>query len=87
VYVSRSGAFHKKGGAIYGDTDAGNGNETDNTATSGRGHAVYLDDSTKMRNATAAPALTLYASNSSGTWVFNDTSAGGVGDTTGNLEE
>jgi hypothetical protein len=81
--------FTKKGGTIYGDTDtiAGNGTETDNTAGSGNGHAVYLEENTKCRNSTAGPAVDLYAGYTSGTWTFTDPTTGGVGDTTGNWEE
>jgi hypothetical protein len=91
VYIG-TGTFTKKGGTIYGDADAiaGNGNVTDNTATSGKGHAIYLRNSTTLRNSTAGPAVTLYVKRiggiHGGTWTFNDTSAGGVGDTTGNWE-
>jgi hypothetical protein len=93
VYVFSHGGivtFTKKGGTIYGDTDAiaGNGSPTDNTVISGSGHAVglyFLYNSTKGRNSTAGPAVKLYARYSSD-WTFNDTSSGGVGDTTANWE-
>jgi hypothetical protein len=87
VFVE-NGTFTKKGGTIYGDTDsvAGNGNANDNTALSGNGHAVGLN-STSKRNSTAGPAVKLYAKRISGSWSFDDTSPGGVGDTTGNWEQ
>jgi hypothetical protein len=87
VYIY-GGIFIKKDGTIYGDTDSilGNGNETDNTALSGNGHAVGLKDSTRWRNFTAGPVVKLYARKDGDTWIFNDISTGGVGDTTGNWE-
>jgi hypothetical protein len=77
------GTFTKKGGTIYGDTDTVHTeNSAENTATSGKGHAVYGGD--KMRNSTAAATVNLYAANTGGGWTYNDTSAGGVGNTTAN---
>ncbi|MDR2070160.1 MAG: hypothetical protein LBP81_01895 [Treponema sp.] len=73
-------------GIIYGDTDnAAGGTTTDNTAISGDGHAVYVDGGTK-RNSTEASGVKLYASYVDNTWVLNDTSSGGMGDTTANWE-
>jgi hypothetical protein len=72
VYVY-GGTFTKKASAvIYGDTDAiyGNGYNTDNTATSGNGHAVYLT-SGKKRNSTAPAGVNLYAQYRS-TWTYVD---------------
>jgi hypothetical protein len=40
----------------------------------------------KIRNATAGPEIKLYAKNANGVWTCNDTSSGGVGDTTANWE-
>ncbi|MDR2194447.1 MAG: right-handed parallel beta-helix repeat-containing protein [Treponema sp.] len=97
VFVYYNGAtFTKKGGTIYGDADAtaSNGAATDNTAIAGNGHAVYLDavfnnGVPTVRNATAGPAVTLYAkyNKSNNTWGFYDASTGGVGSTAGNWEE
>jgi hypothetical protein len=90
VYIDSyvNGTFIKKGGTIYGDTDtthAAGSNE--NTATSGDGHAVYLYNSSKKRNSTAGTAINLFARYiSGGAWTYNDTSTGGVGDTTANWE-
>jgi hypothetical protein len=84
------GTFTKKGGTIYGDTDkiAGNGNATDNTSTSGEGHAVQPGGgSKKRRNATAGPELKLFYDESGNVSTFIDSSEGGVGDTTANWEE
>jgi hypothetical protein len=86
VYVSY-GTFRKTGGVIYGDTDATHtAGSTENTATSGLGHGVYLNGG-KRRNATAGAAVNLYAARASsgGSWSYNDTS-GGAGDTTANWE-
>jgi hypothetical protein len=79
VYVGDySGTFIKKGGTIYGDTDAiaGNGNVTDNTATSGNGHAVYAGN--KRRNITADTQVNLYASYVSGAWTYDGTGVEGI---------
>jgi predicted outer membrane repeat protein len=90
VYVV--GTFTKKGGIIYGDTDtthaAGN---TENTASNGIGHAVYLyhpinQSYGKMRNSTAGTGVNLYANYASSTWSYIDPAVGGVGDTTENWE-
>jgi predicted outer membrane repeat protein len=82
VYIDY-GTFTKKGGTIYGDTDktAGNGNATDNTAGSGKGHAVYLYGNERRRDATADLTVELYAQKSDSGWIFKDTSTGGVGNT------
>jgi parallel beta-helix repeat protein len=86
IYVAE-GTFIKKGGTIYGDTDTTHTADSDeNTATSGNGHAVYLQSSSKKRNSTAGPTVNLYATYIGGAWTYNDTSAGGVGDTTANWE-
>jgi hypothetical protein len=91
VYISGGGTqtFIKRGGTIYGDTDAiaGNGNATDNTAVSGNGHAVYLDNG-KRRDSTADLSEVLYAKYDNGSWSYNGTDVPGIyGDTTGNWEE
>jgi hypothetical protein len=81
------GSFTKKGGTIYGDTDtAHTAGSTENTASSGNGHAVYLYNSSKKRNSTAGPTVNLYANYTSNAWTFNDTSVDGAGDTTANWE-
>jgi hypothetical protein len=66
VYVN-GGAFTKQtGGTIYG-SGAG---DLSNTATSGNGHAAYVNSSpAKMRNNTADALITLDSSTSSG-WVY-----------------
>ncbi|MDR2021538.1 MAG: hypothetical protein LBQ14_12315 [Treponema sp.] len=85
VYVM-NGTFLKKGGAIYGDTDTTyTEGSTENTATSGNGHAVYLHLG-KKRNSTAGTTVNLYAQYSDGAWTYEESSAGGVGDTTANWE-
>ncbi|GHV94747.1 hypothetical protein AGMMS50293_10670 [Spirochaetia bacterium] len=79
-----AGTFTKKGGTIYGDTDTTHtADSTENTATSGNGHAVCLSDG-KKRNSDADIGVNLYAS--SGGWTYDDTSPDGVGDTLGNWE-
>jgi hypothetical protein len=85
VYV-HSGTFIKKGGTIYGDTDTTHtAGRTENTATRGNGHAIYLYGDTK-RNSTVDPTVNLYAQSGGGIFTFNDTSPGGVRDTTANWE-
>jgi predicted outer membrane repeat protein len=80
-------AFIKKGGTIYGDTDTTHTAGSDeNTASSGNGHAVYLHNDSKKRNSTAGTTVNLYAKYIDGAWTYNDTSSGGVGDTTANWE-
>jgi hypothetical protein len=91
--VSARGTFIKKGGTIYGDTDnAYTPGNAENTDTEGNGHAVQLRTPDvwtfdKGRNATAGPEIKLYAKYGSGVWTYNDTSAGGVGDTTANWDK
>jgi parallel beta-helix repeat protein len=87
VYIKQSSStFIKKGGTIYGDTDTTQA-DTENTAATGKGHAVYVASSpVKYRNDDAGPAVNLYAANSDGSWTFNDTSEDGAGDTTENWE-
>jgi hypothetical protein len=52
--------FTKTGGTIYGDTDTTHtAGSTENTATSGNGHAVYNYDGGKKRNSTAGPGVNL----------------------------
>jgi hypothetical protein len=80
--------FLKKGGTIYGDTDTitGNGYETDNTATSGNGHAVYTGN--KQRNVTAGPGVKLYAKYTNSTWTYDGTGVDGINaDTTANWDQ
>jgi hypothetical protein len=88
VYVSsgfEGTTFIKKGGTIYGDTDTTHtADSTENTATGGSGHAVL--GGSKKRNSTAGPTVNLYAKYIDDAWTYNDTSAGGVGDTTANWE-
>jgi hypothetical protein len=80
------GTFTKKGGIIYGDTDAiHTPDSAENTATNGKGHSVWTNGG-KKRNTTAGPEVKLYAGHENGTWTHNDTSGGGVGDTTANWE-
>jgi hypothetical protein len=79
VYLFREN-FTKNGGIIYGD----DGTETGNTAGSGNGHAVYLEENTKCRNSTAGPAINLYVEYTNDTWTFTDPATGE--DTTGNWE-
>jgi hypothetical protein len=75
--------FTKKGGTIYGDIDTTHTpGSTENTATSGTGHAVQAGS--KKRNATAGPEVKLYAKYEGDVWTYND--IGGVGDTSGNWE-
>jgi hypothetical protein len=81
VYVG-SGTLIKQGGTIYGDTDAvaGNGSVTDNTAVSGDGHAVFLVNGGKRRNATAGPSVKLYArfDSSNYTWTYDGDMVPGI---------
>jgi hypothetical protein len=90
IYHRDRGVFFiKKGGTIYGDTDTitGNGNVTNNTATSGNGHAVYTGN--KRRNATAGPYVKLYAeSYINSTWTYDGTGVDGINaDTTANWDQ
>jgi hypothetical protein len=87
VGVYENASFTKKGGTIYGDTDAiHTPNSTENTAAEG-GHAVYLNgDDAKKRDADANEGVKLYARRMNGSWTYNDSSTGGVGDTTANWE-
>jgi hypothetical protein len=81
------GTFTKKGGTIYGDTDTTHtAGSNENTAASGNGHAVYA--LSKKRNTDAGSSVMLYAASTDGggSWTYNDTSPGGVGDTTANWE-
>ncbi|MDR0684998.1 MAG: hypothetical protein LBF83_07705 [Spirochaetaceae bacterium] len=69
VFVGSYGKFTKSGNSIiYGDTDNNpdNGNATDNTATTGNGHAVfgggddgYYVTPVNKRNTTAGPGVNL----------------------------
>jgi hypothetical protein len=92
VYVHNTpgNTFIKKGGLIYGDTNMTHTAGTnENTASTGKGHAVYVAAPTsKQRNADAGPEINLYvASNSDNTvWTYHDTSPGGVGHTTANWQ-
>jgi hypothetical protein len=75
------GTFIKKGGILYG-----NDREPailKNTAGAPGGHAIYLDEYGKIRNATAGPELKLYAKYIDG-WTYNDPSPGGLGNTADN---
>jgi hypothetical protein len=84
VDVAENAAFTKKGGTIYGDTDTDHTpGSTKNTAASGDGHAV-LKEWDRERTADAGPEIKLYAKYENGAWTYNDTSAGGVGDTAAN---
>ncbi|GHV50078.1 hypothetical protein AGMMS49579_03100 [Spirochaetia bacterium] len=85
LYVGGENAtFTKTGGIIYGDTDTTHTpGSTENTALNSRGHAVSLAHRIR-RNATAGEEITLYAKNENGVWTYNDSSTGGVGDTTAN---
>jgi hypothetical protein len=55
VFVDPGEQFTKNGGVIYGDTDTSHSDgDIENTATSGKGHAVYMGGSQpKERNSTA----------------------------------
>jgi hypothetical protein len=90
VYVTGSGSttFTKTGDAvIYGDTNNSHAaGDTENTAATGNGHAVYLSGGGKKRNTNASEDVDLYAWYSGGTWSYEDSSAGGAGDTTANWE-
>jgi hypothetical protein len=91
VWINRhSNTFIKKGGTIYGDADTDQTPGSDeNTATNGKGHVVYVaSPPAKQRNSDAGPEVKLYASSvdNGTTWTFEDTSTGGVGDTSGNWQ-
>jgi hypothetical protein len=60
VYVA-SGTFTKQsGGIIYGDTNTTHtAGSTENTATNGNGHAVYVYSGSKKRNSTTGESVTL----------------------------
>jgi hypothetical protein len=72
VYVYDDGTFTKTDGIIYGDTDTTHtAGSTENTASNGNGHAVYVSSSTtKKRNSTAGPEVALDStkSGSAGGW-------------------
>ncbi|MDR2053722.1 MAG: hypothetical protein LBP80_09930 [Treponema sp.] len=84
------GTFTKKGGIIYGDTDAiHTPDSAENTAAAGSGYAVWLRGGQgKKRNSGAGTGVNLYAGYNADTdsWSYNDSSPGGAGDTTGNWE-
>ncbi|MDR2210011.1 MAG: cadherin-like beta sandwich domain-containing protein [Spirochaetaceae bacterium] len=86
VTAASNSMFTKKGNAlIYGDTDTTHTDgSNENTATSGNGHVVCLMGG-KKRNDEADATVNLYAKDTSA-WSYNDTSVGGVGDTTANWE-
>ncbi|GHV03465.1 hypothetical protein AGMMS50229_02690 [Campylobacterota bacterium] len=70
VDATTGGTFNKTGGTIYGDTDTTN-SPPENTASSGNGHAVYVDSSpAKKRNTTADTGNDMNSSidGSSGGW-------------------
>ncbi|MDR1900486.1 MAG: hypothetical protein LBQ55_10790 [Treponema sp.] len=89
VFVSNgnNAVFSKSGGTIYGDSNGDSDTthtpgSTENTATGGSGHAVYLGGGAKKRNDDADPSVTLYARYVSPTgWTYVDLEAGGLGDT------
>jgi hypothetical protein len=86
VGVGGNSTFTKKGGTIYGDNDtAHTPDSTENTASSGDGHAVQLAGG-KGRNATAGAEVKLYAQYNGSTWTYTDPATGGVGDTTAEWE-
>jgi hypothetical protein len=84
-YGTAGGTLIKKGGTIYGDTDtAHTEGSAENTAASGKGHAVFVgneDAADAIRNATAGPGLKLYARFSSG-WTYNGAAVTGIGEDT-----
>jgi hypothetical protein len=66
VYVA-GGTFTKSsgGGIIYGDTDTTHtSSANENTATSGNGHAVYVESGAKKRNTDAGSSVSLNSDNS-----------------------
>jgi hypothetical protein len=90
VYCFGGITFAKSGGIIYGDEDntVGNGNDTDNTVESGNGHAVYLADIPKKRDADAGPGVKLYANLGNGlVWTHDGSGVPGIdADTTSEWE-
>jgi hypothetical protein len=90
VRVNHQGTFIKTGGTIYGDTDnIHTPGSLENTVLNGTGHAILVSGSMYnqcLRNTTAGPEIKLYAKFENGVWTYNDTSVGGVGDTTANWE-
>jgi hypothetical protein len=91
VYVHNylDATFAKTGGTIYGNDDTAHTEDsTENTAASGKGHAVYVNSSPeKKRNSNAGASLNLYAKHNGSLWTFIDDTEGGAGDTTENWEE
>jgi hypothetical protein len=76
VYVSNStgNTFTKTGGTIYGDNNTshdGSNGSTENTASTGNGHAVYLDGG-NQRNATSPANHDLYAKFQGGGWTYTN---------------
>jgi hypothetical protein len=67
--------FTKTGGIIYGNDNIPANN---NTAT-GRGHTVYIDDTSKQRNATAGSGVNLYAKydGHDDAWTYDDPDTAG----------
>jgi hypothetical protein len=78
--------FRKSGGIIYGDTNTTHTGNTENTAGTGWGHAVSIGNSLVRRNSTAGTEINLYYWRGASTYSHNDTSEGGVGDTTANWQ-
>jgi hypothetical protein len=75
-------SFAKSGGTIYGDTDITHTPGADENTAVVNGHAVYAGG--KVRNLDAGPSVKLYAYHNGSGWTYNDTSDGGIGDTTAN---
>jgi hypothetical protein len=81
VLVYKALSFTKKGGIIYGDTDAVHTpGSVENTAADNNGHAVWLDGGQK-RNSDAGTEVNLYAgyNAAAGSWNIIDSSPGSVG--------
>jgi hypothetical protein len=77
VQVSdNNGTFTKKGGTI-----------SKNTATNGAMAVQLNGDDAKKRDADADEGVKLYARRVNDRWTYNDSSPGGVGDTSANWEE
>jgi hypothetical protein len=84
----RSGSFTKTSGTIYGDNNIshdGSNGSTENTATTGNGHAVYLNGG-KKHDTTTDNGDKLYAQYNGSVWTYTDPDPDGLGDTTANWE-
>jgi hypothetical protein len=91
VGVNLGSKFTMNGGTISGNTGSSCGGVYISTGTFTKSGGVIADNiaptailcyNGKRREDNAGTTVKLYANNTTGTWSYNDTSEGGVGDTT-----